>query len=72
MPGELTALHAPSERPNEPITHGVGVGAGAGPEILPSGTEMQYQSAHDLLKNLAATSNNPSVNSLLAYLGGGL
>jgi hypothetical protein len=35
LPGELTALHAPSERPNEPVTHGVSVGPGAGPEILP-------------------------------------
>lgn len=28
------ALNAPSVRPGEPVTHGVGVGAGAGPEAL--------------------------------------
>lgn len=27
-------LNAPSGRPGEPVTHGVGVGAGAGPEAL--------------------------------------
>ena len=35
-PGELTALNAPSERPNEPLTHGLSIGAGAGPEIFPA------------------------------------
>lgn len=33
-PGSLTALNAPSERPNEPVTHGVSSGPGAGPEVL--------------------------------------
>lgn len=28
-------LTAPTDRPNEPITHGLPVGPGAGPEILP-------------------------------------
>ena len=29
-----TPLYAPSERPNEPITTGVDIGPGAGPEVL--------------------------------------
>jgi hypothetical protein len=30
----ITPLFAPTERPNEPITHGISVGPGAGPEAL--------------------------------------
>ena len=30
----VTPLFAPSSRPNEPVTHGAPVGAGAGPEAL--------------------------------------
>ena len=33
----LTPLFAPSARPNEPITTGVGIGPGAGPEALSMG-----------------------------------
>lgn len=33
LPGELRFLH-PSDRPDEPVTHGAPLGAGAGPEIL--------------------------------------
>lgn len=32
--GAVTPLYAPTQRPNEPITHGAPVGAGAGPEAL--------------------------------------
>jgi hypothetical protein len=34
MPGGLGALHAPTDRPSEPITHGLPTGAGGGPEVL--------------------------------------
>jgi len=33
----LTPLFAPSQRPDEPITTGIPVGAGAGPEVLSMG-----------------------------------
>jgi len=33
-PGQLTSLDAPSQRPNEPITAGLPMGAGPGPEAL--------------------------------------
>lgn len=33
-PQPVTPLDAPSQRPNEPITHGLPVGPGAGPEAL--------------------------------------
>jgi len=32
--GEVTPLFAPSQRPNEPITHGVDIGPGAGANVL--------------------------------------
>lgn len=32
--GEVTSLYAPTQRPDEPVTHGAPVGAGAGPEAL--------------------------------------
>lgn len=34
LPGQLVPLDAPSQRPNEPVTAGVPVGAGGGPELL--------------------------------------
>lgn len=33
-PGSLTPLDAPSTRPNEPLTAGMAMGPGAGPEVL--------------------------------------
>lgn len=33
-PGELPSLHAPTDRPNEPLTNGIASGPGAGPEAL--------------------------------------
>lgn len=33
----LTPLFAPSQRPDEPITTGIAMGAGAGPEVLSMG-----------------------------------
>lgn len=34
MPGQLTPLDAPSQRPDEPVTAGLAMGAGPGPEVL--------------------------------------
>lgn len=34
MPGSLGALDAPTNRPGEPLTHGLPIGPGAGPEVL--------------------------------------
>ena len=36
MAGEVTGLLAPSERPDEPVTHGLPIGAGGGTELFPS------------------------------------
>lgn len=32
--GSITPLYAPSERPGEPVTAGISLGAGPGPEVL--------------------------------------
>ncbi len=34
LPGQVTPLDAPTERPNEPVTAGVPLGPGPGPEAL--------------------------------------
>lgn len=34
LPGSLGALHDPTGRPGEPVTHGLPTGPGGGPEVL--------------------------------------
>ncbi len=34
LPGEVTPLHAPTDRPDEPLTAGLATGAGPGAEAL--------------------------------------
>ena len=47
-----TPLSAPTERPNEPVTHGVDAGPGAGSEILglKTPTDVQLQDLSELAK----------------------
>lgn len=63
----LTSLYAPTQRPNEPITHGVDIGPGAGSEVLsmPNQVQSQYQNAYDLIQQLA---KNPDSSPTLQYL----
>jgi hypothetical protein len=49
-PGALGAFNRPTERPNEPITHGLPTGPGAGPEIMQPSPN---NSAKMLLQQLA-------------------
>lgn len=39
------AFNAPTARPNEPVTHGVDIGPGAGPNVMPAPVQMQQQQA---------------------------
>ena len=48
MPPKVTPLFASTERPNEPITTGIPMGPGAGPEIL------RMQPAQEKLSNILA------------------
>jgi len=48
-PSQITPLYAPSERGDEPITTGIAMGPGAGPEI------MGYQERSERLSDILAT-----------------
>jgi hypothetical protein len=55
MPGSLMPLDAPTQRPGEPVTTGLPVGAGAGPEALgPLGQLESDNGAKDLAMYLPA------------------
>lgn len=72
LPSDVLGLDAPTQRPTEPVTNGLAVGPGGGPEVLPSNVGGAYQNAHDLLTGLAQASGSPTLNTLLSYLNGGL
>ena len=63
----LTSLYAPTQRPDEPITHGIDFGPGGGANVLsmPNVVQTQYTSAYDLIKQLAS---NPDASPTLQYL----
>jgi hypothetical protein len=46
----ITELYAPSERPNEPITSGVAIGPGPGPEVM--GYAGQSEKLSDILSQM--------------------
>lgn len=48
-PGSLGAFGRPSDRPNEPTTHGLPTGPGGGPEVL----RTQATAARTLIQQLA-------------------
>lgn len=62
MPGELGGLAAPTNRPNVPITNGIGLGPGAGPEarmIKPVG---MYKTP---LERVAEATQNPRLLAMV-------
>ena len=63
----ITSLYASSQRPDEPITHGVDIGPGAGASALAMHDPVagQYQNAYELIQQLAA---NPDASPTLQYL----
>lgn len=67
-PVSLPAFNRPSERPGEPMTHGLPIGAGAGPEVL----GMAPNNVGQLLDQLARQPYaSPAIQSLAAYVRGG-
>jgi len=48
----VTPLFAPSERPNEPITTGIAMGAGAGPEALMMQSQFAGRKLSDILAEM--------------------
>lgn len=65
-PAAATGMNfgAPTARPNEPITHGVDIGPGGGPEQLPVTQQPAYQSLGPMSQMLAQLSANDMSGSL--------
>ena len=65
-PPSITSLFAPTERPNEPVTTGSPLGAGAGPEIL--NLPARTFSATQILSRLAQNDPTGEVEMILQDL----
>ena len=69
----ITPLSAPTQRPNEPVTTGSPLGAGAGPEalgIMPGQVTQGGQSAKNLVQALASNRDaSPELQALASKLG---
>lgn len=76
-PGDSMNLMRPTERPNEPVTHGLPVGPGAGPEALTGvgaaarENAMGQATLSQLLSTLAGKPGAPSAIQNLASLAQG-
>ena len=77
-PGTSLALDRPTERPNEPVTHGLPVGPGAGPEALTGvgaaarDSTVEQGTLQNLLTNMAASPGATSaIRDLAARAQGG-
>jgi len=69
-PGEVTSLQAPTQRPNEPLTHGLPMGPGAGPEVLPQ--TAPPDNVGSLVARLASQPGaTPELQFLASYLKSG-
>ena len=62
----ITALTAPTERPNEPLTQGSPFGAGAGPEAL--GLPTQSAKVSDTLSKIVQYDQTGQLSELYNYL----
>jgi hypothetical protein len=66
-------LYRPTERPNEPVTHGLPTGPGAGPEALPiQQTTMGDPAAIQIRAMLRANPTNVELANLVADLARGV
>lgn len=64
-PGSLGILNRPTERPGEPVTTGINMGAGQGQEALPQSlTGTNSGPLSTLLNQLARTSGSASLSQL--------
>ena len=73
MAQQVTPLSSPTQRPNEPVTTGAPMGAGAGPEaigIQPGQAVQTGISAKNLVQSLASNKDAaPELQQLAATLG---
>jgi hypothetical protein len=58
----ITPLFAPSQRPDEPITSGIPMGAGPGPEVL--GLPQQTESLSSILAQMVQYDTNGEIAAL--------
>jgi hypothetical protein len=63
----LTGLYDPTQRPDEPITSGIDMGAGPGSNALnaPAQVQSQYTNAYDVFQAMAS---NPNASPTMKYL----
>ena len=52
MQGSITPLYAPTARPGEPITSGIPMGAGPGPEVLGLNSALPKEKISDVLAKM--------------------
>ena len=60
-PSQITSLYAPSERPDEPITAGIAMGEGPGPEALGMQSMMNGPKLSDILASMLPYDNTGEV-----------
>lgn len=60
----VTPLYAPSERPDEPITSGIKIGDGAGPEVLGMNTINQQVKLSDSLAKMLPFDTTGEITAL--------
>lgn len=64
----LPSLTRPTERPGEPVTHGLPIGAGGGPEVLGLPPDNVGQLLDQLTRQPFAS---PAIQALASYVRGG-
>jgi hypothetical protein len=60
----ITPLYAPTQRPDEPITAGVAVGPGPGPEILGMNAARPAESLSNILSQMLPYDTNGEIAAL--------
>lgn len=71
VPGSLPALDRPTDRPNEPVTHGAPSGPGGGLEVLPRPTAGPDASVGDFITSLVRLNPSPELQQLADYVASG-
>lgn len=67
MPMPSMQLGGPTSRPNEPVTAGAPIGAGPGPEVLPTAPQAPDETA-TFLRQLAALNADPDLIRIVNFL----
>jgi hypothetical protein len=63
----VTGLFEPTQRPDEPVTHGIDLGPGGGANVLamPDQAQSQYTNAYDVFTQMASS---PDASPTIKYL----